>query len=466
MTTPSPRRSRIDTEVIARISPVTTGESAPEFAEVQHYLRWLGYLSRADYTKGELDPATSRAILGYQEQHALTPTGVFDEPTREQMIAPRCAMPDRLNGVEFATLCAWDHRTLTYAFDVGTSDTAGVGEFDAVRAAFATWAAAVPLFFTEVTTAQNPDIRIGWRSANDPDLSMVGGTLAHADFPPGCSVVTNTLPKPVHFDDEEHVWSIGPAVNSFDIETVALHEIGHILGLAHSSVTGSVMFPTVKSNFTLRSLTDDDLAGIKQLYPETVWTDIGHANDVVAMAGLNGKLYCATSDDNLWMRDPVAWEVDWVDIGHANDVVAMAGLNGKLYCATSDDNLWMRDAVPWEVDWVDIGHANDVVGMAGLNGKLYCATSDKNLWVRDPVPWEVDWVDIGHANDVVGMAGLNGKLYCATSDDNLWMRDPVPWEVDWVDIGHANDVVAMDAVNGSLFCATSDNRLWMRPPGP
>ena len=96
---------------------------------------------------------------------------------------------------------------------------------------------------------------------------MVGGVLAHADFPPGCSVVTNSLPKPVHFDDTEHTWNIGAAPNTFDVETVALHELGHILGLAHSNVAGSVMFPTVSSNFTKRALTQDDIDGVRSLYP-------------------------------------------------------------------------------------------------------------------------------------------------------------------------------------------------------
>jgi hypothetical protein len=35
------------------------------------------------------------------------------------------------------------------------------------------------------------------------------------------------------------------------------------------------------------------------------WDHIGHANDVVAMAAINGKLFAATKDNRLWWRDPV-----------------------------------------------------------------------------------------------------------------------------------------------------------------
>jgi hypothetical protein len=79
---------------------------------------------------------------------------------------------------------------------------------------------------------------------------------------------------------------------------------------------------------------------------EKVWDRIGHANNVVAMAAINEKLFCATRDNSLWWRDPVGWEVNWDRIGHANNVVAMAAINGKLFCATQDNSLWWRDPVP------------------------------------------------------------------------------------------------------------------------
>ncbi len=250
---------------IARVEAANPGEGKAGIEHVQNFLVRFGYLESDFRTSDVLDEETSAALTKYQAFQGLPSTGRFDDATRNQMTTGRCAFPDMLNGVAFAATCSWNRWSLTYAFDVGTSDA--VGEFQAVRNAFKTWAAAVPLTFTEVATSASPDILIGWRPANDPDLSMVGGTLAHADFPPGCSVVTNSLPKPVHFDDSEVTWSIGAIAGQFDVETVALHELGHIIGLAHSSVSGAVMWPSVSAGTTKRTLTQDDISGAQSLYP-------------------------------------------------------------------------------------------------------------------------------------------------------------------------------------------------------
>ncbi len=255
-------------EKIAAVNATEKGGEEEGLREVQDFLGRFGYLSDKDTcTPGILDDETSEALEKYQQCQGLETTGDFDEATRDQITTDRCAFPDMRNGVEFSTTCAWDKRNLTFAFDVGTEDVDEEEEFQAVRNAFRTWAGVVQLTFNEVGTDDNPDILIGWRPADDPDLDMQGGALAHADFPPACGIVTDTLPKPVHFDDTEHAWSIGAEPNAFDVETVALHEIGHILGLAHTNVAGAVMFASVSSNITIRNLTQDDISGIQSLYP-------------------------------------------------------------------------------------------------------------------------------------------------------------------------------------------------------
>jgi hypothetical protein len=76
------------------------------------------------------------ALRKYQQFFGLTETGNFDEGTREHMIQARCAMPDLINGVAFATTCAWDRWSLTVTMDTGTADC--IGEFQAVRNALRT----------------------------------------------------------------------------------------------------------------------------------------------------------------------------------------------------------------------------------------------------------------------------------------------------------------------------------------
>ena len=254
---------------IAAVKATSKSGEEEGLNHVQDFLYRFGYTGDREALKpGVLDDETSAALTKYQTCQGLPSTGEFDVATRHQMTTARCAFPDMSSGVEFATTCAWQRTEVTFAFGTGTNDVAGGSEFQATRAAFQTWAAVIPLTFREVGLNDNPDVVIDWRPANDPDLSMVGGTLAHADFPPACGVVTNTLPKPVHFDDTEHTWVIGAAAGAFDVETVAVHEIGHIIGLAHSSVAGAVMRSTIGSNATNRALTQDDISGVQGLYPQ------------------------------------------------------------------------------------------------------------------------------------------------------------------------------------------------------
>jgi len=47
---------------------------------------------------------------------------------------------------------------------------------------------------------------------------------------------------------------------------VAVHELGHIFGLGHSTVTSAIMYPYYRGYLANFALNSDDIAGIRRLY--------------------------------------------------------------------------------------------------------------------------------------------------------------------------------------------------------
>lgn len=158
----------------------------------------------------------------------------------------------------------WDCRYLTYFFVNGTGDISGNNEEAAVRNAMASWSAVTNIDFIEVCSAAAADIRISWEDGDHGDgfpFDGSFGVLAHAFFPPPNG---GALAGDVHFDDDE-TWQLDGS--NFDMETVALHELGHSLGLRHSDQPGSanaVMEAVYEGE--RRILKTDDINGIQAIY--------------------------------------------------------------------------------------------------------------------------------------------------------------------------------------------------------
>lgn len=131
------------------------------------------------------------------------------------------------------------------------------------RRSFSRWASVIPVSFTESSDYMFADIRIGFYSGSHGDgepFDGVLGVLAHAFSPESGRL---------HLDKAE-TWSVDfkkdKSSIAIDLESVVTHEIGHVLGLAHSRVKDSVMYPSISPRIKKVDLREDDVRGVQALY--------------------------------------------------------------------------------------------------------------------------------------------------------------------------------------------------------
>lgn len=508
---------------------LSKGDANPEVERIQQYLARFGYLDQKNCT-GQFDDATSHSIRNYQRQHALEPTGEIDPPTIEMLQRLRCGNPDTGFGLlPVNSVHSWHaKRRFTYRFINGTADLAGNTERQAIRNAFSTWANAIGMIFTE-TTAAAADFHVEWATGahggtGHAPFDGVGNTAAHAYFPPPSG---GRDTGQMHFDDAE-TWALTGGGN-VDLEAAALHEIGHLLGLDHTSVSAAVMFPTLTNgNITLNA---DDLARISRLYPRGrlwhsirsaagPWTGFGDIEGAagergqfatVGCANVNGRLHvCGVTDDGrLWhaIRSPQGPWTSFGDVeGAAGDRgrfvdISCAGVGSELHvCGVTDDGrVWhsIRNAAG---PWTGFGDVEGAAGERGAFVNVACAddgmslhacgvTNDGRLWhsIRSSAG---SWTGFG---DVEGAAGERGRIVhvdcaivagslhvCAINDSgSLWhsIRSP---QGSWAGFGDVEVAAGERGRFVSVGCAdiggnlhvcgiTDDGHLWhsiRSPQGP
>lgn len=133
-----------------------------------------------------------------------------------------------------------------------------------ITKAFAQWASYADIAFQRVASTATANIDF-----TDQSIDGLGRTLGYASY----SYIGQSMQgATVTFDRDESWHSSGQKVVSnggADFFVVALHEIGHALGLGHEDDVQSVMSSFI--NPALANLTASDIAGIRALYgPSTL----------------------------------------------------------------------------------------------------------------------------------------------------------------------------------------------------
>lgn len=272
---PEDERSTITPAVSILDKPSTVTPPTPNDSHemAKEYLRRFGHIAKGP---GErvTDEDLERGLRSFQRFTGLTVTGRLDSATRELMRTPRCGLPDiesvrpaddvntttrssRRRRKRFTAVTRWRRNSLRYFQHSYPSRALSRSEvISIIKRAFQYWTD-VCCLRTVKKSSRPAHITLGFYSGFHGDLYPFTSPthLAHTFYPPDGRV---------HFNDDE-MWTNATEFG-INLRQVAVHEIGHALGLGHTWIKEAVMFPYYmgyKSDFHLHK---DDIFGIRFLY--------------------------------------------------------------------------------------------------------------------------------------------------------------------------------------------------------
>ncbi|XP_071963155.1 collagenase 3-like [Antedon mediterranea] len=164
----------------------------------------------------------------------------------------------------------WPKREITYRIDNWPSKT-DICRQDIpqlFKEAFQLWSDVSPLVFREVGKNELANTNINFKKrAHGDKVEFDGprGTLAHAYHLMGGY---GELNGDIHFDDDEYwTWKSNKGMmKKMNLFIVAAHEMGHVIGLAHSKVPTSLMWENYQEFKDGYTLSEDDVKGIQHIY--------------------------------------------------------------------------------------------------------------------------------------------------------------------------------------------------------
>lgn len=183
------------------------------------------------------------------------------------------------------------------------SDDLSAGEHEpALRLAIEAWnrASGTTVQLVE-NTASGARTRTDWQT-DSLHLIYFDESNSSGYFPQGSATVAITpvqffsngriADADILFNGAGHTFTTSGEVGAFDVQDVAAHELGHLLGLDHTGVAGGTMYPYVSTNIIgHRSLAQDDESGVRANAPDidvptsTITGTVRRQADLAVVAG-------------------------------------------------------------------------------------------------------------------------------------------------------------------------------------
>lgn len=387
--------------------------------------------------KGVFDDKTVEALKKFQELNALEVSGKLDGPTLDLMKKPRCGFTDTAAYVAQGN--KWNTNALTYGFQNFSSDLTPAQVRSAISEALGMWSAVTPLTFTEIPFASNPHLKIRFVSGDHGDGSSFdgpGGVLAHAYYPPPNG---GDIAGDAHFDEAE-TWSVNLPASGIDLVTVAAHEFGHSLGLAHSTVSGALMYPYYGGAH--RNLEADDIAGIQSIYgSKTKWSGweklggyLSSGPGVCSWASGRLDVFARGGDNALWHKWYSGGWSGWERLGGliTSNPAAVSWSNGRIdtFVRGRDNALWHKWYSGGWSHWERLGgyltSGPGVCSWASGRLDVFVRGGDNALWHKWYSGGWSGWERLGGVltSDPAAVSWSNGRIdvFVRGTDNALWHK--------------------------------------------
>lgn len=222
---------------------------------------------------------------------------------------------------------------LSYVFAALTTQLPAASVQSEIERAMQQWSAFSSVQFvpgTDTSAAWTVAIEFGTSVNGDPTPFTSLNTLAHTYYPapPNPEPIAGDL----HFNPAE-TWNIG---STTDVYTVALHELGHALGLGHTDNPADVMYPYYHFGGDLSA---SDIAGVQALYGPPPAGETG-PNPPSSPPPSGGT----SAGEPAWSRIPMVVAVSSPANGYETSASSVAITGSVLNAQTQPTVTWQTDS--------------------------------------------------------------------------------------------------------------------------